>query len=95
MGRIFKTAAVTKCETESIWDSWILVTHMWGTFDLVVFIVISRSFGTLSSKACASKMVGHRRKRIEIWKLGTLVMLRKVLCQVYCQIYCMAVGSVI
>ncbi len=33
-----------------IWDSGTLVTHMWCTFDLVVFKVILRSFGARVSK---------------------------------------------
>ncbi len=31
-------------------DSWILATHIWGTFDLVVFKVILGSFGAFVSK---------------------------------------------
>ena len=33
-----------------IWDSWILVAHVWGTFDLVGFEVILGSFGAVVSK---------------------------------------------
>ena len=33
-----------------LWDSGILVTHIWCTFDLVVFKVILRSFGECVSK---------------------------------------------
>ena len=41
-------------------DSGRLVTHIWGTFDLVVFNVILGSFGALVSKLLATaKQVGH------------------------------------
>ncbi len=31
-----------------IWSSWILLCHIWGTFDLVSFNVILRSLSALS-----------------------------------------------
>ncbi len=34
-----------KAKWTKMWDSGTLVTHMWCTFDLVVFKVILRSFG--------------------------------------------------
>ncbi len=37
-----------------IWDSVTLVTHIYGTFDLVVFNVILGSFGALVSKYSVS-----------------------------------------
>ncbi len=35
---------------DEIWDSWILVIHIWGTFDLVVVKVILGSFSALVSE---------------------------------------------
>ncbi len=39
-----------RAKRTEIWDSGILVTHIWSTFDLVVFNVILGSFGALVSK---------------------------------------------
>ena len=41
---------VLRMKRSEIWDSWILVTYIWGTYDLVVFNVILGSFGALVSK---------------------------------------------
>ncbi len=46
---IMETAG-RRAKRNKIWDLGTLVTHMWCTFDLVVFKVILRSFG-----ACVSK----------------------------------------
>ncbi len=37
---ISKTAG-RRAKQNGIWDAWLLVTHIWGTFDLLVFKVIS------------------------------------------------------
>ena len=39
-----------RAKWSEIWDSWILVTYIWGTYDLVVFKVIWGSFSALVSK---------------------------------------------
>ncbi len=39
-----------RVKRSEIWASWILVTHVLGTFDLVGFKVIWGSFGALFSK---------------------------------------------
>ncbi len=39
-----------RAKQTKIWESEALVTHMWCTFDLVVFNVILRSFGARVSK---------------------------------------------
>ncbi len=46
---IMETAS-RRAKLTKIWDSGISVTHMWGTFDLVVFKLILGSFGALVSK---------------------------------------------
>ena len=51
-----------------IWDSWILVTKIWGTFDLVGFKVILGSFSALVSE-WPVKMAGCRLKQSEIIEL--------------------------
>ncbi len=50
-------------------DSGNLLTHIWGTFDLVVFIVIWGSFGALVSK-CNSKTAVIEQKSV-MWESGT------------------------
>ena len=50
-----------------IWASWILVTHILGTFDLVRFKVIWGSFGALFSKWHASQQLVLERNG---WNLG-------------------------
>ncbi len=37
-----------KAKESEILDSWVLVEHMWGTFDILVFKVILASFGACS-----------------------------------------------
>ncbi len=44
-----KTAGRIAKQTE-IWEPETLITHMWCTFDLLVFKAILRSFGVLFSK---------------------------------------------
>ncbi len=39
-----------RAKWSEMWDSWILVTQIWATFDLVGFEVILGSFGALVSK---------------------------------------------
>ena len=39
-----------RAKRSGIWVSWILVTHIWGTYDLVVFKGILESFGAFVSK---------------------------------------------
>ncbi len=49
MACISKTVDRRAIQSE-IWDSWVLVTHIWGIYDLVVFKVILGSFGAIVSK---------------------------------------------
>ncbi len=58
-----------RAERSEIWDSGILVMHIWCNFDLVVFKVIFGSFGGFVSKCTVSqkRLVGLRAKRNEIW----------------------------
>ncbi len=49
MASISKMAG-RRAKTTEIWESGILVTHIWGTFDLVGFKVILGSIGALMSK---------------------------------------------
>ncbi len=42
--------AGSRVNWSEIWDSWTLVTHLWGTFDLVGFKVNLGSFGGPVSK---------------------------------------------
>ncbi len=51
---VSKTAG-RRVKRSEIWDSWILVTHVCDTFDLVGFKVILGSFGTLFSKRHVSQ----------------------------------------
>ncbi len=44
-----------RAKRSEIWDSWILVTYIWGTYDMVVFKVILGSFGALVSKRPVSR----------------------------------------
>ena len=39
-----------RTKRNAIWDWWTLVTHIWGTFDLVGFKVSLWSFGAVFSK---------------------------------------------
>ena len=48
---------------------WVLVKHIWSIFDLVVFDVISRSFGALLSKW----LVTRQRVTIERNRLKCLI----------------------
>ena len=38
-----------RAKWSEIWDSWVLVEHVWRTFDLAEFNVICGSFGALAS----------------------------------------------
>ncbi len=69
-------AAGRRAKRSEIWDSWIPVTHTWGTFDLVGFNVILRVIRyTFPKMTCNSKTAGRRAKRTEILESGTLVAL--------------------
>ncbi len=45
--------------------SQVVVQHIWGTFDLVAFNVILRSFGALSIFRNLGLMIRDRRKHFE------------------------------
>ncbi len=49
MCEILKTAG-RRAKRSEIWDSGTLLTHMWCTFDLVMFKVILGSFSALVSE---------------------------------------------
>ena len=73
MACISKTAGCRAKRTES-WDSGILVTHIWSTFDLVGF---KGHFGVIGciclEIGCISKTAGRRTKRSEIWHSWIIV----------------------
>ncbi len=48
-------------KVSEIWDSWILVTHIWGTFDLVGFKVI---FGVIRC-TCLKMALSQKRLAVE------------------------------
>ncbi len=63
-----KVVKRTRARRSEIWDSGTLVTHMWCTFDFVVFKVILGSFGVLVSKWPVSrKRLAVEQKSSEIW----------------------------
>ncbi len=73
MACISKTLGPREKQSE-IWDSWILVIHTLGTFDLVRFKVILWSFSSPFPKmASSSKMAGCGVRRTEIWDPRILV----------------------
>ncbi len=49
MAYILKMAR-RRAKWSNIWDSWILVTYMWDTYDLLMFKAILGLFGVLVSK---------------------------------------------
>ena len=54
-----------------IWDSGVLVGHILGTFDLIVFNAIFRiMWCTCPKMAYNSKIAGRCAKWIEIWDSG-------------------------
>ncbi len=53
-----------RAKLSEIWDSWMLVTYTWGTYDLVVFNVILGSFGARSKTACIRP--GRRAKQLNL-----------------------------
>ncbi len=44
---IWKTSGGCRAKRSEISDSWVPVNHIWDTFNLVAFIVMLGSFGTL------------------------------------------------
>ncbi len=46
----FAKTAGRRAKLSKIWDPCILVTHIWGTFDLAWLEIILESFGALVSK---------------------------------------------
>ncbi len=54
--------AVYRVKQSEIWNSVTLVTHIWGSFDLVVFEIILGSFVAL---ICNSEVVGCGVNKIE------------------------------
>ena len=50
LATLFVETAGHRTKRSEIWHSGILVTHIWGTFDHVVFRVTLESFGALASK---------------------------------------------
>ena len=59
--------AVRGAKWSEMCDSGTVVTHTWGTLDLVVFKVIMESFGALLQMACYSKTAGRTARRNEMW----------------------------
>ncbi len=57
-----------------IWDAGTLLTHIWDTYDLVVFEVILGSFQCICLKITGnSKTAGRRAKLTDIWDPWTQV----------------------
>ena len=67
MACISKTARRKRSE---IWDSAILVMHIWGIFDLVVF---KPFWGHSVQNGLYLKMAGRRAKPTAIWDSGVLI----------------------
>ena len=53
-----------RAKQSAVWDAEVLVEHVWGTLDLVVFKVI---LGHSMHLTCNSKMNGRGAKRITIY----------------------------
>ncbi len=69
-GKIKKNSSILKtsdrrAKRSEIWDLWVIVQHIWGTFGLVPVKVISRSFGVLSIFRNLDLMIRDRRKHFE------------------------------
>ena len=54
-----------RANLSEIWDSRVVVQHIWGTFGLVAFKVILRSFGALSIFRNLGLMIRDMRKHFE------------------------------
>ena len=52
---LFSKTVCRRAKRTEIWDSGILVTHIWGAFDLVGYKVILGSFSALVSKWSVSQ----------------------------------------
>ncbi len=52
----------------AIWDSGVVLTCVWCTFDLLVFKVILTSFGALVSKwSVIQKQIAIERRGLKFW----------------------------
>ena len=75
-GVLFSKWPVTKkiargtAKSSEIWDSWILVTHIWGTFVLVWFKVIWVIWCIFLKMACNSITAGVRAKLMKFGSHG-------------------------
>ena len=54
-----------RAKRNEMWDSRVVVQHIWGTFSLVAFKVILRSFGRLSMFRNLGLMIRDMRKYFE------------------------------
>ena len=54
-----------RAKRSEIWDSRVVVQHIWGAFGLVAFKVILRSFRALSIFRNLGLMIRDRRKHFE------------------------------
>ena len=59
--------ASRRAKRNEIWESWVVVMCIWGTFDLLVFKVILETFRARLKMASKLKTAGRRAQRIEIW----------------------------
>ncbi len=66
---ILKTAG-RRAKRSDIWDMWILVTHIWGTFGLVRFKVIWGHLVHFLKMECTAKTAGRKVRRSQIWDSG-------------------------
>ncbi len=63
--------AMRRAKLSEIWESGLVVTCIWGTFDLLVFKVILGSFIALVSKwPVTQKRLAIRATRTEFWGSG-------------------------
>ena len=68
---VFQKRLVYRGKRSEIWDSWILVTLIWDTYDLVVFKVILGSFSALVSNWPVSrKRLVVQRNEVKLGNQG-------------------------
>ena len=61
---IWKTSD-RRAKRSEIWDSWVVIQHIRGTFGLLAFKVILRSFGALAIFRNLGLMIRDRRIHFE------------------------------
>ncbi len=51
-----------RVKRREIWDSWVVIQHIWGTFVLLAFKVILGSYSALAIFGNLGLMIRYRRK---------------------------------